>query len=56
MKGGQFMVKKWKTPKVKEVKIKEDSTSGNCQGKAVGCYAGSSCGSVKKKNDLQPKK
>ncbi len=42
------MSKKWKVPKTKEVKIKEDSTAVNCQGKAIGCYAGSSCGSMKK--------
>jgi len=41
------MKKRWKDPKVKEVIAKEDSTSGDCQGKRIGCYAGSSCGSVK---------
>jgi len=43
------MSKKWKTPETKEVEVKEDSTSMGCQGKRIGCYAGSSCSSVKKK-------
>jgi len=40
-------MRRWKTPKTQEVELKEDGTSNSCQGKAVGCYAGSSCGSVK---------
>ncbi len=44
------MAKHWKIPKIKEVVLKEDSTSSDCQGKRIGCYAGSSCGSVKIKS------
>ena len=40
------MSKKWKVPDIKEVTVKEDSTSGDCHGKMIGCHAGSSCGSV----------
>ncbi|MBI5076961.1 hypothetical protein HZB94_01080 [Candidatus Falkowbacteria bacterium] len=40
--------KKWHKPQSKEVEVTEDSTSMDCQGKRVGCYAGSSCGSVEK--------
>lgn len=40
--------KQWKPPEVKEVRLEEDSTSADCAGKSIGCYAGSSCGSVKK--------
>ena len=40
------MDKEWNTPEITEVELKEDSTSANCQGKKIGCYAGSSCGSV----------
>ncbi|MDP2924704.1 MAG: hypothetical protein Q8O30_13485 [Candidatus Omnitrophota bacterium] len=50
------MSKKWKTPKIKEVAVKEDSTSGDCQGKMIGCHAGSSCGSVKIKGQAQLKR
>ena len=46
--------KEWKPPEVQEVKIQEDSTSMDCQGKRIGCYAGSSCGSVEIKNPLKP--
>jgi len=45
--------KKWCTPQSKEVEVKEDSTSAGCQGKKIGCYAGSSCGSVEK-NQPEP--
>jgi len=51
--------KKWHKPESKEVVVKEDSTATSCQGKAVGCYAGSSCGSVEKdqpKPRKEPKK
>ena len=51
--------KKWTSPKVQEVQVKEDSTSIGCQGKKIGCYAGSSCGSVKReetKPRQKPKK
>jgi len=40
------MEKEYETPEVKEVAVKEDATSADCQMKAVGCYAGSSCGQV----------
>lgn len=46
--------KEWQTPEVKEVILEEDSTSGDCQGKKIGCYAGSSCGSIKKDQQDQP--
>ncbi len=38
----------WETPKVEEVAATDDSASAACQGKRIGCYAGSSCGSVTK--------
>ncbi|MEK7200945.1 MAG: hypothetical protein AAB672_02345 [Patescibacteria group bacterium] len=41
---------KWVQPQVSEVEVKEDSTSMSCEGKRIGCYAGSSCGSVEIKN------
>lgn len=47
------MKKKWVPPKVKEVPVVEDSTSTGCQGKRIGCYAGSSCGSVEKARPAQ---
>ena len=40
--------KEWHEPQSKEVEVKQDSTAMACQGKAIGCYAGSSCGSVAK--------
>lgn len=52
------MSKEWKTPSVEEVKVKEDSASAGCQGKRLGCYAGSSCGSIEIKdheNNGQPR-
>ncbi len=47
------MKKQWQPPKIKEVRVKEDATSMQCGGKKIGCYAGSSCGSVTIKE--QPK-
>jgi len=44
------MEKSWDKPEVEEVEIKEDSTSTDCQGKRIGCYAGSSCAQVKKED------
>lgn len=45
--------KPYQPPQAKAVKLQEDSTSADCQGKRVGCYAGSSCGSIRKE---EPKK
>jgi hypothetical protein len=42
--------KEWKAPEIQEVKVQEDSTTMACEGKRVGCYAGSSCGSI----EIQP--
>lgn len=50
------MNEQWKTPEVKEVALKEDSTSGDCKGKKIGCYAGSSCGSVEIKDQSRSEK
>lgn len=49
------MSKKWNAPSVQEVEVKEDSTSAGCQGKRIGCYAGSSCGSVKNEDESHQK-
>jgi len=49
------MTKKWKKPEAKKVDVKEDSTSSGCEGKRIGCYAGSSCGSVEAKNKPRKK-
>lgn len=46
--------KEWRKPQVDEVQVKEDSTSTSCAGKARGCYAGSSCGSVEIKEQPKP--
>ena len=43
----------WKAPETEKVPVREDSTSANCQGKALGCYAGSSCSSIKKEKKQQ---
>lgn len=45
------MKKQWQSPRVREVEVKEDSTAGDCQGKKIGCYAGSSCSSIKIKEE-----
>lgn len=44
------MSKEWKKPEIEEVAAKEDSLSGGCQMKRIGCYAGSSCGPVENKD------
>jgi len=46
-------MKKWKKPLAEEVAVTEDSTTVSCKGKRIGCYAGSSCGSVKKEEPAQ---
>lgn len=45
--------KKWEKPSVEEIIVKEDSTSMDCQGKRIGCYAGSSCGSIESSKNLE---
>jgi hypothetical protein len=42
------MKKKAEKPQAKEVSLKEDRVAAACQGKKLGCYAGSTCNSVKK--------